>query len=215
MLHYLPGCDVRKNHPEAIKKLTNYMKEQGAKIEACCRTKEQLSAKEDTIINNCTMCDFILRETHPETTVMSLYEYVLKDNHFPWIDHHGQKITVQDCLRTKDNKNMLDAIRTCLEKMNFEVVELAENFEKARFDGLWIYNPPMDICLDLAPITMKKFTDTYFEIIDKDEQEKRMQSSVQQYQTDKVLTYCNGCERGMKFGGITPIHLVELLSEGL
>lgn len=26
MLHYLPGCDVRKNHPQAIEKLTNYRK---------------------------------------------------------------------------------------------------------------------------------------------------------------------------------------------
>ena len=35
MLHYLPGCDVRKNHPQAIEKLTTYMKNQGAIIDWC------------------------------------------------------------------------------------------------------------------------------------------------------------------------------------
>lgn len=27
MLHYLPGCDVRKNHEQAIQKITKYMQE--------------------------------------------------------------------------------------------------------------------------------------------------------------------------------------------
>ena len=39
MLHYLPGCDVRKNHEQAIQKITKYMQEQGAIIDKCCRSK--------------------------------------------------------------------------------------------------------------------------------------------------------------------------------
>lgn len=34
-----------------------------------------------------------------------------------------------------------------------------------------------------------------------------------QYQTDKILVYCNGCERGIRLGGCHPIHIVELIAE--
>lgn len=55
MLHYLLGCDARNNHPSAILKLTNYMKQQGAKIEVCCQTKEDLFKTDDVIVKNCTL----------------------------------------------------------------------------------------------------------------------------------------------------------------
>ena len=215
MLHYLPGCDVRKNHPEAIKKLTIYMKNQGAQEEVCCRSKEKLLNKDDVMVNNCTLCDIILREMYPDNKIISTYEYVLNDPNFPWIDHHGQEITIQDCLRTKDNKAMLDAIRECLKKMNFKIIELDENYEKTNFDGVWIYNKPMQICLDLAPKAINKIMDNYYEELDEYQQTKRMEQHIQQYPSDLVLTYCNGCERGLKRGGISPVHLVELISEGL
>ena len=51
MLHYLPGYDVRKNHPQAIEKLTNYMKNQGALIDRCCRNKEDF-LKENEILKS-------------------------------------------------------------------------------------------------------------------------------------------------------------------
>jgi hypothetical protein len=30
-----------------------------------------------------------------------------------------------------------------------------------------------------------------------------------------VIVYCNGCEKGIKAGGGKPVHIVELLAEGL
>ena len=54
MLHYLPGCDVRKKHPQAIEKLTNYMKNQGALIDTCCRNKEDFLKENDVLVQNCT-----------------------------------------------------------------------------------------------------------------------------------------------------------------
>ena len=62
MIHYLPGCDVRKNHPQAIRKIEKYMKEKGAVIDKCCRTKEKLLEKEDIMISNCTMCSLVIKE---------------------------------------------------------------------------------------------------------------------------------------------------------
>ena len=52
MLHYLPGCDVRKNHPEAIDKLQHYMENQGIIIDRCCRVKDKFLKATDTIIHN-------------------------------------------------------------------------------------------------------------------------------------------------------------------
>ena len=36
---YEGGYDVRKNHEQAIHKITKYMQEQGAIIDKCCRIK--------------------------------------------------------------------------------------------------------------------------------------------------------------------------------
>ena len=37
---YEGGYDVRKNHEQAIHKITKYMQEQGAIIDKCCRSKD-------------------------------------------------------------------------------------------------------------------------------------------------------------------------------
>lgn len=37
----------------------------------------------------------------------------------------------------------------------------------------------------------------------------------QHYTTQQIAVYCNGCEKGIKLGGKQPIHMVELLAEGL
>lgn len=41
MLHYLPGCDVKKNHPQALLAIQKYMQEKGAIIDQCCRNKDK------------------------------------------------------------------------------------------------------------------------------------------------------------------------------
>lgn len=215
MLHYLPGCDVRKNHREAIEKIIDYMKKQGAYIDICCRTNQKFLNEGDIIVQNCTLCELLMKETHPKNECLSLYEYVLNDEHFPWKNHHGEKITIQDCLRVKNNRSLQVAIRKCLEKMNYMIVEMDANYDQTTFDGVWIYSLPMQNCIDTAPKTMQNLIDNYIEIIDEDEKKRRMQDWVKKYETQQVLVYCNGCENGLKIGGIKPIHLVELIAEGL
>lgn len=111
MLHYMPGCDVSKNHAKAVGKLERYMVEHDAKIDSCCRVKEKFLSPEDMIVNNCTMCAMILHETHGDNGCLSLYEFVLQDDDFPWVEHQGQTIVVQDCWRSRDNLAMQKAIR--------------------------------------------------------------------------------------------------------
>lgn len=61
-----------------------------------------------------------------------------------------------------------------LEKMNFNIIELEENYEKTRFDGIWIYSKPMFICMDLAPTAMNKNIKNYYEDVDEKEQLQRI-----------------------------------------
>lgn len=214
MLHYLPGCDVRKNHPQAIEKLTNYMKNQGALIDRCCRNKEDFLKENDVLVQNCTLCQLLIQEKYPQVTCLSTYEYILQDTHFPWPNHQGEVIAIQDCLRTKENRTFQEAIRKCLLKMNYTIIELEDAYEKTNFDGIWIYNEPAAICKEIAPKTMKRLKENYFQFLSPKLQEQKMKEWVKHYTSD-VLVYCNGCERGLKMGGIQPIHIVELLAENL
>ena len=49
MLHYLPGCDVKKNHPQALLAIQKYMQEKGAIIDQCCRNKDKFLEDHDII----------------------------------------------------------------------------------------------------------------------------------------------------------------------
>lgn len=215
MFHYLPGCDVRKNHPEAILKIENYIKKQEIIIEKCCRVKNKFLEDGDTIINNCTLCHLILKETHPDHECLSLYEYILKDENFPFVDHHGEKITLQDCWRTRDHLVLQKAVRECLRKMNYTIIEMEENYNKTQYCGVWLNNNPAQECLTVAPHTFHDITENYIHLLSEEEQLKNMQEWGKQYTTDTIAVYCNGCEKGIKLGGKKPIHLVELLAEGL
>lgn len=215
MLHYLPGCDVQKNHPQAVLKMRDYMIKQGAIIDQCCRVKDKFLNQEDTIVNNCTLCNLILKERYQETKCLSLYEYILEDENFPWINHHGKEITVQDCWRTKDNLAMQNAIRQCLKKMNFKIVEMDDNFDQTKYCGVWLNNNPSKECIELAPHTMNDIIENHIELLSEKEQIEKMENWVSNYKTEDVLVYCNGCEKGIKLGGGNPIHIIELLAKGL
>lgn len=167
------------------------------------------------IVNNCTLCNIILNEKYQETECLSLYEYVLKDEHFPWVNHHGEKMTVQDCFRTRDNLSLQKAIRACLEKMNYTIVEMEQNYEKTEYCGVWLHNLPSQECMSLAPKTMNDIVENHVHLLSPDEQINKMKHWVSQYTTHQVLIYCNGCEKGIKLGGGNPVHIIELLAEGL
>ena len=99
--------------------------------------------------------------------------------------------------------------------MNYTIVEMENNYDKTTYCGIWIFGKPMQNCIDVAPKTMNHLIDHYVEILSNTEKEQRMKEWVKHYHTDQVLVYCNGCEKGLKIGGITPTHLIELIAEKL
>lgn len=214
MIHYLPGCDVRKNHPEAVQKMSEYMMMKNIHILECCRTDLSKVQSGDIIIHNCTLCGLILNERLKNVKVMSVYEYCLQDKDFQWPDYSSWNLTIQDCIRTVDNRQLQDAIRKCCQHMNIHLLEINENFEKTRYCGVWLNNPADTLCKELAPQAFHAL-EKYRCIKSKEQQILDMQKWNQQYLTKNVIVYCNGCEKGMKLGDGKPIHMIELLTKEL
>ena len=213
MKYYLPGCDVRRNHPKASAKMTEYMKSKGIEIAQCCRKDLSFLKEGDSIIENCTLCELMLKERVPDTPFQSLYEYLL-DTDFLWPDYHGEMMYIQDCFRMKDNPIIHNAVRESLQRMNIQILEAKQNREKSEYCGVWLNNPPASDCVILAPITFTEL-ENYRHILTKEEQEEKMTEWVKQYNGMSVVVYCNGCEKGIKLGHGNAIHLIELITKEL
>ena len=276
MLHYMPGCDVHSNHPEAIEKAIAYMQSKNAVIDTCCRNEDHLLEKEDTIVYNCTMCDMIFKEVFPETERKTFYRFALEDPDYPWVDHKGKALLIQDCWRSRDDEMLHSDIRRCMEKMNIQILELHNNREMNDFCGVWLFNDMPEDCMRRAPKVMEDIQNNHVSKMFSGDQEKLMNERVYSYdslyissfgngeykiaadhdrrsvpfsgkasdgktvETDfkdqtaegtlmdpwkiisgtgerhfPVLVYCNGCEKGIRIGNGHPIHMMELMTEGL
>lgn len=215
MIYYLPSCKVKANLAIASEKLQRYLSDKGVSVCGCCKLSQNLFKKDDMVITNCTSCAIITDESSPFVNEVSLYEYLLKDESFPWPDYQGESITIQDCYRAAHKPEVQMAVRRCLEKMNFKVVEIAENFEKTTFDGTFVYNPIPAPTLKGAPIYYGKFNEQMIKLMDKDDQEEEMRKWVSQYTTARVVTYCNSCYKGVLLGGANGVHIIDLLVKNL
>ena len=215
MLYYLPGCDVSANHPTAGAKLRDYLLSRTDITEApCCRKDISILHPDDTVIQNCTLCQLMLAERAPQVQMVSLYDHLLEDEDFPWPDFSGRTLTLQDCYRTRHDARLQAAIRACLDRMHITYLEMPEHHGRTRFCGVWLMGPAAPDCLELAPKTFAELGRVR-QILTPEEQEARMRDWAQGYPTDEVAVYCNGCERGVRMGGKTPVHMVELMAAGL
>ena len=213
MYVYLPSCKFTQANPEASRRLKAYL---GAKtdfrVAGCCKPEQKKLVEGETVVAICQSCEAITRENSPQCRVISLWEYVLDDADFPWPDFGGERITVQDCWRARNNPALLDAVRACLRRMNMVPVEIAENREKTEFDGVWRFQEFSPAQLASAP---KFFGSVPTTPLPEEEQLRRMQDWVKQYETERVVTYCNACLRGVRMGGAQGVHLAALLAENL
>ncbi len=213
MKYYLPGCDVRRNHREASAKMVDYIKTQNIQIADCCRRDLSFLNSGDSIIENCTLCELMLKERVPDTPFESLYEYLLQTD-FKWPEYHGKTMIIQDCFRVRDNPSIQIAVREVLKRMNIQILEMENRRETADFCGVWFNNPPAEDCVSLAPHTFTEL-EQYRHLLSKEEQEKKMIEWVKQYHDMPVVVYCNGCEKGIKLGHGNAIHLIELITKEL
>lgn len=216
MIYYLPSCRYKAAHVDSSKKIQRYLSQKpDLQIAGCCRVSQHLFQEGDTVLTNCTSCAVITDEASPQAKEITVYEYLLQDPSFVWPDYHGEEITVQDCFRSRHKPEMMRAVRECLKRMNMVPVELEENYEKTRFDGVFQFSNVSESNLKLAPKYFSKLQEEYIEVIPPEEQKERMTAWVSQYKTPRVVVYCNSCLKGVLLGGANGIHLLDLITRDL
>lgn len=231
---YIASCVFTEEYPELSKKIQKYIAEKNLPIIRCCVANYKVeefenrmpeSYREDwrkipyyknfsagsTMVSLCHNCAAIFQERHPEIFCESLWEFILSDKNFAYPDFHGEKITVQDCWRQKENRAEQNAVREILRKMNFEIVELEENYERTNFCGYSLYQPQPLRNAKLAPKRFVENAKGFFQEHSQAEKESLMKSHCKQIQTEKVIAYCHYCVRGLRLGGKNAIHLAQLL----
>ena len=232
---YIASCIFTEEYPQLSIKIQQYISERfQMTIIRCCVANYKVEEFEQrmpewyreqwhnikhyekypsnsTMVSLCHNCAAIFEERHPEINRLSLWELILQDDKFKYPNFKGERVTIQDCWRSKENLSEQNAVREILRKMNVEVVELNENHEQTKFCGYSLYQPQPPRNAKLAP---KRFVDGakgLFLEHTQDEKRQLMQDYCRQFTTDKIIAYCHYCIRGLKLGGANGIHLAEIL----
>ena len=209
--YFFPSCKATAQYKRASKDARAYVKD---KLDlnpiGCCRPNHTKLLAEDTAVVVCNNCALIIEE-NTDANIEFLWQVIDEDPDFPFPDYGGEKITVQDCWIAFDKPQAHDAVRSLMRKMNIEVVELDESREKTKFCGPNLCAPCTESNAELAH---KRYVEQFphmFTPMEHDEQVAHFQKHCEQIQTDKVACYCKFCTDGIKMGGKTGVHLLELL----
>ena len=232
---YIASCVFTEEFPALSQKIQDYIAQRfDLPIIRCCVDKYKVEEFEQrmpdwyrsqwhsikhfehfpdgsTMVSLCHNCSAIFEERHPTIKRMSLWELILSDEQFQYPDLGGESITVQDCWRSKENRAEQDAVRSILRRMNVEIVELDENFERTKFCGYSLYQPQPKRNARLAPKRFVEGAKGLFLPHSDDEKKNLMSDYCSQFKTDKVICYCHYCLRGLKLGGVEGYHLAQLL----
>jgi len=234
---YIASCVFTSRYPILSQKIQKYVTEHyGMEIVRCCVPNYKLQiftdkmpvdyqdiwqglpdtgefAAGDNVYTLCHNCLAIIEETKPEVNERSLWEYISEDESFPFPNYKGRTVTLQDCWRTYDRRPEQEAVRAILDKMNIQVVERLDNFEKTNFCGYTLYEPCIPRNAAMAP---RRFVDQAEGKFIEDTQEEKqtlMEAHCRTFETDEVVAYCHYCQAGLELGGADVIHIAGLLFE--
>lgn len=211
MYAYFPSCNFTKASPDTSRRVRQYLADvYGIKTIGCCRPGHKKLSEEDIPLTVCQSCSAIIRE-NTEREDVSIFQFLDKDQHFPWPDYHGEEITLQDCWRAKGKHELHEAVRSILRKMNMKVVELEENRDESRFCGVFRYNPMREDNIRIAPHYFVDQMEGQLKLCAPGEQQLLMEENKKRYHTNRVAVYCNSCLRGLSQGGVEGIHVMDLM----
>lgn len=209
---FLPACKVKGRFQYSSEKLKAYLEEkEHVKTIGCCKVFCSKLNKEDTAVVVCNNCAAILEESSQAKTIQFVWEIIDKDENFPFPDYHGERMTIQDCWRAYEKRNVQDAIRSLMEKMNIEVVELKENYENTRFCGADLLEPCTDVEKVFAPQRYATDGADMYQPLPQKEQDAYLKNYCKKIDTEKVVCYCLSCLNGIRRGGKQAVHLLELI----
>lgn len=231
---YIASCNFTLFYPEWSTRIRNYLQSR-MEIIRCCTDKYRVKDFEDMMpaaaaeqwkqtthyrafgantcmVSVCHNCSAIFQEQHPDTEVISLWEYILNyADDFPYPDFGGMEMSVQDCWRQYDRPAEQSAVRRLLCKMNITPVELEENHARTRYCGVSTLRPAPRRNLALAPNRFVANAAGFFEPHSPDQHHAYMQEHCKKIKTEAVVTYCHYCAQGFQLVGQPHYHLCELL----
>ena len=212
MKTYYPACKFTGNFPETSKKIQAYMTQKhNARIAGCCRPSLPSLTQNDMAIYICHACAAFFAESSAARNITSIWEIIASDDTFVYPDHTGKSMTLQDCWRARGDVSQQNAVRKILNKMNIEIIELAQNRENSNFCGKFLYEELPEFCVKLAPNHFINNAEGLFIPHSEEEKDVLMRDHCKAIQTGSVVCYCGSCLRGLTAGGKTGIHLAELV----
>jgi hypothetical protein len=235
---YIASCVFTRHYPDLSIHIQQYLKEHfHINVIRCCALSYKIKEYEalipepacdewrntlhsrrfklgETVVSICHNCTAIIEEQQPEINLMSLWELILQDEHFPYPNYHGEKMTLQDCWRTRGHHDEQQAVRELLKRMNIDYIELEDNRDDTTFCGVSLFRPAPRRNIVKAPKRFVENAKGMFEPHTEEQQRALMQEYCNRFVTDKVVTYCHYCSEGIILGGKTEEHLASLLFGG-
>lgn len=209
---YFPSCKFTAYSPASSGKIKEYLQANyDIQIAGCCRPGHKSVTEKDTVIYICNTCATFCRESTSAHQVLSIWELLTQDKKFPFPDHRGKTLTLQDCWRSHDNQAQQEAVREILRLMNIEILEMEENYDQTKFCGTSLLEPLPKQNGELAPRRFIENADRFFSSHTPEEQESLMKNHCASIQTNEVVGYCVACVKGINLGGKQGIHLLDLL----
>ncbi|WP_195604137.1 hypothetical protein [Clostridium tyrobutyricum] len=232
---YVASCVFTRENPALSVKIQNYLKKRfHMQIIRCCVPKYKLDeftsqmpewlqqqwrttpdfkrfTPDNKMVYVCHNCAAIFQETMPEVKRVSLWELILNDSKYPFPNYLHEKMTLQDCWRSYDNLSEQKAVRSLSKRMNIDIVEQEENYEKTQFCGVSLYASAPERNLKLAPKRFVEKSNGKFIPYTKEQQIQLMKEHCKKITTDKVVAYCHYCVKGLELGGKQAKHLASLL----
>lgn len=214
MVYYLSSCTFTSICNRTSEKIRDYLFQRGVNICGCCHYVQQQFQAGDTVLFVCDACSAVTAEHSPQVKLISLYRFLLEDPGFAWPDFGGESITLQDAWSLRHDQDTQEAVRTCLERMNFRIVELPENRENTQFEGAARYRRRSARKLRFAPVCMGEI-DRQTLPEPEDGIEAEMKRNAARYTTSRVVAYTNNTLTGLRMGGVRAVHLLDLIARDL
>jgi Fe-S oxidoreductase len=110
-----------------------YAKKHEMKIRACCRFDKKLPSETDTALYFCQTCREVMESQGIHTK--SMWEYIDEDPDYVFPDYSGMKFVIQDCWRDREHPEIHQAVRSLLNKMHIEYIEIPKSRENSDYCG--------------------------------------------------------------------------------
>lgn len=213
---YFPGCKVKARYPQASAALAKIIEERGYADETagCCRVDHQKLKAEDTALCLCVNCMAMIDEDAKSETLEHVYVLMANDPDLKLPSYPGKTVTVQDCGRSYDRRDVQDAVRTLLRRMEIEVVEAPDAFDKTTYCGAAFLGAAPEQDAGFAP---RRYVEDaakrgIFVPHSAEEIEVALKKHVEELPTKDVVCYCTACDAGLVAGGAHPVNIIELIT---